>query len=832
MNDLFITPNQLDYENNPPYIVKYLKDKNEDMYSQSLTVYRRISSILNTRVSQVFPDYTLHDVKHSLRIMNTMALLVPSIEELSELEILFLIYGALLHDIGMGATAEEIESIKSGKLVYGDISYTALFNRLKNEKQAIQEFIRKYHALRSAEYVKLELEDLLIIPNMTSVSISDEVALLCQSHTEDFYWLKNNTQKHDVKGVYQYNLRFCAILLRLGDILDFDSERTPPKLFLAINPQGISKGEWEQHFVVQNAKKVEELGDTVKEIRLHGKCDSPHVYRKVLGYIDWINNEIENSNYLLNTMEKRYQFFLNPKVSNYINTAGYTFTDLRFNMDYSKITHLLMGERIYGSKKYGLRELIQNSIDACRIRRSYEEKRGGIETEEYIPTIKVIFDKYRNFVKISDNGIGMNINILKNFFLSVGSSYYNSSDFLDQNLSKETIGNYGIGFLSCFMLSSKVVVKTKYFLGSSVYEIELLKDDEYVSIKQIYENTDSGTEVILDYQQFMSIWQEDMARIKSFLETTFLTDDINIQIIDLETQSKVLLKNTLTKLSNNMSIDLSKYLTGITGNVPLQGLVRNIFSENISTLGETYYFNGQGLIEFEESNIKLLDLVVDEKIHVIDVPLIEEEDVLSTMIEALDDDIDEALYMYIEKKDPQYISILTSKEYFNTLSNEYIEDGEELLKGLPYSLLCDYGQSEDSYTIASVDVTRILTLKDSTKFLEIEDLFSTTIDIFIKGVFVKSASLLMPNKLKNLKIDRFKVNISLASIVPLISRNDFDQDTEKDILNSIYQAILLGIYEQLEQLDEKKLILTYLKKYHFDSCLFLREDYIGLIKFS
>ena len=35
-------------------------------------------------------------------------------------------------------------------------------------------------------------------------------------------------------------------------------------------------------------------------------------------------------------------------------------------MDYNAVTNLLMGEHIYGDKKYGLRELIQNSIDACK----------------------------------------------------------------------------------------------------------------------------------------------------------------------------------------------------------------------------------------------------------------------------------------------------------------------------------------------------------------------------------------------------------------------------------------------------------------------------------
>ena len=43
-----------------------------------------------------------------------------------------------------------------------------------------------------------------------------------------------------------------------------------------------------------------------------------------------------------------------------IQSKGFSFSDLRLSLDYNAVTNLLMGEHIYGDRKYGLRELIQN----------------------------------------------------------------------------------------------------------------------------------------------------------------------------------------------------------------------------------------------------------------------------------------------------------------------------------------------------------------------------------------------------------------------------------------------------------------------------------------
>ncbi|UZN01426.1 hypothetical protein OL548_34185 (plasmid) [Lysinibacillus sp. MHQ-1] len=78
---------------------------------------------------------------------------------------------------------------------------------------------------------------------MSTVFFADELAKVCEAHTKDFHWLLKELEDNKVKATYSCNLQFCAMLLRLGDILDFDSSRTPGRLFEAARPLGYSLAE-------------------------------------------------------------------------------------------------------------------------------------------------------------------------------------------------------------------------------------------------------------------------------------------------------------------------------------------------------------------------------------------------------------------------------------------------------------------------------------------------------------------------------------------------------------------------------------------------------------
>ena len=87
----------------------------------------------------------------------------------------------------------------------------------------------------------------------------------------------------------------------------------------------------------------------------------------------------------------------------------------------------LLAGPLYGDRPFiGLRELIQNAIDACN--EKYTLESGQDPIFQSVPYgIKIEINLSNKTLEISDNGIGMNEEIIKNYFLKIGSSYRYSS---------------------------------------------------------------------------------------------------------------------------------------------------------------------------------------------------------------------------------------------------------------------------------------------------------------------------------------------------------------------------------------------------------------------
>lgn len=145
---------------------------------------------------------------------------------------------------------------------------------------------------------------------------------------------------------------------------------------------------------IRKNNKTDEL-----EIFFQGTSQNPFVHRKLLKYFDSINEELKNAVDLCESfVGERYLLPLKTHIVNKIQTSGFSFSDLRLSLDYNAVTNLLMGEHIYGDKKYGLRELVQNSIDACKTMAESAKKMDKFRYQSYQPCISVILDKDRRKV--------------------------------------------------------------------------------------------------------------------------------------------------------------------------------------------------------------------------------------------------------------------------------------------------------------------------------------------------------------------------------------------------------------------------------------------------
>ncbi|BDC57626.1 HD domain-containing protein [Bacillus altitudinis] len=823
-----------------------LNERGSSFYFKIQEIYREVESVLNTRIPRIFPYYTQHDVRHSLRIMDYMYELIEDVRDLNDLEISLIIYAALLHDIGMAVDEDEIHDIKNGKLTYEGLNYELLLQQFEQDHTlAIQEFIREVHAFRSSEYIKNKLSHHFFIPDMPEVFFVNELAKICEAHTKDFYWLIKELEVNIIKGNYNCNLQFCAMLLRLGDILDFDSSRTPTRLLETAKPLGYSLTEWKQHFVIENKQKIITNETGIKIVEFYGKCEDPKIHRKILSYLGWVEKEINNALEISEKFKNEHKFNLHYRINNFIKSNDYKLVDLKFEFNYLNIVEILMGEELYGNKKFGLREVIQNSIDTCNLKNFIHKQKKEPWESEFQGTIDIILKYSTNEFIIKDNGIGMDYSIIKRYFLELGSSYYKSKEFRNLDSEYKPIGNYGIGFLASFMMSSKISVRTKHYTSNSIIELEIEKNEQYVAMKEIEKPSFVGTEVILNLDEFLSIWENNIKELQNYLNEGFLFKDIDVHLyVENESQDfeKIAIDNGEFDLTE--CVDLSNYLDGIELTVKYikpNKMFKKFLADLINV--DTAFVEDESIVFISEGDetVLLKDFVQNNKLETVEVILIDDEAVpkLEKAIEFFDD-ADEIIEYVWDFYMPPTLEVISAggslmknrpshqeySEYIIGFDIEIINEIEDLFHDntlgtiytkKEYELFAVNGQDEYLELSDNEDENDLLTWSGRKAFYR---------KLFVRGVFVRNLlSIHIDNRINNILIEDIKINILNTSIIPTVNRNSLKENDETIIENSIYIAICLNIIDETEDQLERTLLRNYLETYMDFSNSLVKKKY-------
>lgn len=127
----------------------------------------------------------------------------------------------------------------------------------------------------------------------------------------------------------------------------------------------------------------------------------------------------------------------------------------QMTFDFDGLIELLAGH-LYSEKKVFIRELIQNGHDAIQRRAvqdpHFNREQGHIDilTDLTSMPARIIF---------RDNGIGMTLQDLEDFLSTIGRS--GTKEARDE--APEVIGQFGIGFLSGFVVGARVEVRTRYW---------------------------------------------------------------------------------------------------------------------------------------------------------------------------------------------------------------------------------------------------------------------------------------------------------------------------------------------------------------------------------
>jgi len=450
-------------------------------------------------------NYTLHDAGHSWRVAERMAEIAGDLQVLSSYDIGLLLLAAYLHDIGMtpevkrvsshftylltGDEASLEESAAETFQIFLDDHWDGLVPPIATSiptaaditkaSQIMTEYVRERHNDWSAEWIRKNLSDL--DDELYSGWVEDLV-LLCRSHHFGLEQLMQHNFDPRLIGTTGAlrHLRYCACLLRVADVLDFDPERTPSILFRHRDVSDDSAIFWH---------KDHELGFDLEDGQITIQAQPPNaiIHNAIIRTVEDVERELLLCDRL--AAEKPFSLMPGPKhlpyewtlkshVQRFIEprNESYEYVDGTFRPDPKRILDLIGGVELYGSELVTVRELLQNAFDAVREQIARERLAhpdpGKEQTrEELARTQRVTLSLERSGdqarLVCRDTGSGMSKDLLLSRFLVGGKTANHTMRDLERQckahgFSVGRTARFGIGVLSYFLLARHLQVDTRH----------------------------------------------------------------------------------------------------------------------------------------------------------------------------------------------------------------------------------------------------------------------------------------------------------------------------------------------------------------------------------
>jgi len=358
----------------------------------------------------VFAHYSLHDASHSRSVICAIERFLGEarITALSATDTFMLLCCAYAHDYGMAVTynqiydilgtkefhdflkkqekdptvlKEDIEAVKNLLAYIDEKKVTAtLQDQYHFIMQALQMYLRPVH-WKGVEDVWRDFQGLLMGRlNIRFIRGGEGIIDICEAHGQPFQnILKTMNIRADGIVGDDFHPRFIAAMLRLGDLLDLDNGRFPRWLVTEIgrSREVISKLS-ELHYKKHEA--INHLLITPKRIEICASCSGDESGYDVAGLVqDWIQLlERECKDLRLHWSEITQADFGRPplitKSEILLNGKPYTAEErrLQMQMPQDRVMKLLEGTNIYQNRYIGIRELVQNAVDASLLQLWYD----------------------------------------------------------------------------------------------------------------------------------------------------------------------------------------------------------------------------------------------------------------------------------------------------------------------------------------------------------------------------------------------------------------------------------------------------------------------------
>jgi hypothetical protein len=400
-------------------------------------------------VRQSCPSFTRHNVQHSLTIAYRIGrILSPdAIHALSSAEIFGFLLAALFHDAGMatfdGARAGQARADhprRSGVLLSSYLSdRIGVLSEYTQRLAACTAFVMECHGLTwDAMTARREFN----VPN----SVLDE----------------------------PFRCSLLAVLLRVGDLLDLDSDRSCDALRrhgAIFFKDPISRTHHDRH------KRVTEFAYDDRKLHIHVEPRTREEHQIWHEWLDYLKQDILHANTYL-FIDSLSAFRLPVPSLEVVPAAGagYDLWPLRFELDESGRLWDVISQSIYTGHFDFVRELVQNAIDAV-LAVVFSDANSHVPTPSprtwslatYQPAITVRYSETHGILRISDNGIGMTREDLSRFLFRVAQTGFDTA-VAPRAFRFPSIATFGIGFISVLVRAARVQITSRRRLNSGSHD--------------------------------------------------------------------------------------------------------------------------------------------------------------------------------------------------------------------------------------------------------------------------------------------------------------------------------------------------------------------------
>jgi hypothetical protein len=497
-------------------------------------------------ITEYFPLYTRHECHHGYQVLERMAqiihpdLLDNSKESLTEDEVVCLIVSAYAHDIGMTI----FERVQERDEFLHQLN---LPSNVENTNSKLTDHLRRNHAERGEKFLRFSDAGRLI-----SQSLTDSIGKIMKSHNLAPDKLKDELSEIEAVGRHATVPLALAIILCCADVLEFSDTRVLDSAYeeACIREDAAAKKsllEMRKHRAIGENVAIQEgfifISGTFND------TEALHAMHIALNQIEsWLKQYIK----LISCCRARFRRDIlnikSPIIKRRLKEPfGIIYHPVAIKIDERQMKKLFTSENLWGSQKVtALKELIQNTIDACRYREYI-----STNAEDYKPNIEIIFNMETSEITVTDNGCGMDKDDILEFFLRLGKSKTRSRQFETdpRNRGFYPIARFGVGFWSVFTIADKASVKTKLASDENsegfIFEVTMEPVMRYLKLIKD-NNVPEGTSIKLKLKKDI-----DNAELLDRLNHVITSPPVPISIKDYTGQ-------TLTQFPTNLPVATSE----------------------------------------------------------------------------------------------------------------------------------------------------------------------------------------------------------------------------------------------------------------------------------